>query len=510
MLRSSSSSSSASKARSWPPRYLSPVTPSEARNGDGPYVVQFANELCRSTKDTISGRAGSPLTMRPWQEKLLGHLFAKRADGRRKHRTALIGMPRKNGKSALGAAIGLYGLTMLGDGAEVYSCAGDREQARIVFGMAKRMVELEPDLGEIIKPYRDVLEVPSTGAVYRCLSAEAYTKEGLSPNLVLFDEVHVQPSDDLWNTMSLGSAAVTDPLVCGITTAGARTDSLGRDTLCYRLYQHGQKVAKKEITDPSFFFAWWEPKRGAEADHRDPRVWDESNPGFGDLNDREDFESTVIRTTETEFRTKRTNVFTVASESALPHGVWDARARPGQKPQGRLVIFVDGSWAGDSTGIVGCDETNHLFVVDCWEKRSDDGPDWRVPIGDVKHKIITVCKDEPVRLAGFDPFRWQATMSELEEDGIPVVEFPTNAVARIVPAWKRFYDGVLDGALTHDGDPRLARHVENMVLKYDRHGARPVKEHKNSERHIDLGICAVGALSIAADLTEDERGPELW
>ena len=478
-------------AKGWPPALLSPVRP--RAKSDGQQCVDFIEAFCRITKDSIAGRSGTELVLRPWQKSLLHGLLERRPDGRRKHRQALIGMPRKNGKSALGSGIALWGLFCGPDGGEVYSCAGEREQARIVFGAAKRMIEMDPELSGLAKLYRDAVEIPSTGSVYRVLSAEAYSKEGLNPSLVLFDEVHVQPNDELWNVMALASGARVDPLMVGITTAGSRTDTRGGDTLCYRLYQHGRQVAANEVDDPSFFFAWWEPRKGTECDHTDPKVWRESNPGYGDLVDPEDFESSVKRTPEAEFRTKRTNVWVVSSSSALPHGAWDANEDKSSH-DADLVLFCDGSWSGDSTGIVSAtvETTPHLDVVDLWE-RPADGEGWRVPIEDVEQTIIRTCREQSVRAVVFDPFRWQRTMQVLEAEGIPIMEFPTNSPARMVPAWKAFYDAVLDGGLTHSGDLRLSRHVENMRLKIDQQGARPVKETSSSQRHIDLGICAIGA-----------------
>jgi phage terminase large subunit-like protein len=467
------------------------------RRGDGKRVGEFIHAYCRTTKATVAGAAGEPLELREWQSKLLGHLFARRKDGRRRFRTALVGMPRKNGKSALGSGIALYGLLAEDPGAEVYSCAADRDQARIVFGVAKRMVELDRELSQETKLYRDAIEVPATGSVYRVLSSEAFTKEGLSPNLVVYDELHAAPDDELWNVMNLGSGARVDPLIVAVTTAGVRTDRFGQDTVCYRLYQHGRRVASGEVDDPSFFFAWWEPTKGTECDHADPRVWREANPGYGDLIDPEDFESVVRRTPESEYRTKRTNVWVTSTEAALPYGAWDARAGARGLVEGeRGVLFVDGSWNGDSTGIVGCTSDGYLFVVDCWERPLDD-PHWRVPVDDVEQTALDRAKGLGWPVA-FDPFRWQASMQRLERQGVSVIEFPTNSPARMVPAWKRFYDAVVDGELSHDGDQRLARHVENMRLKIDHLGARPVKESKMSQRHIDLGICAVGAHDIAA------------
>lgn len=477
------------------PRWLTKATPAEQRRGDGDRVVDLIDSYARITKETVAGKVGERIQVRPWQRSILRQMFARRTDGRRKFRQALIGVARKNGKSALGSGVALFGLLAEGDGAEVYSCAADRDQARIVFGTAKRMVELDEELSAWCKCYRDVIEVPSTGSVYRALSAEAYTKEGLSPTLVVFDEVHAQPDDELWNVMNLGSGARIDPLVLGITTAGSRTDSLGRDSLCYRLYQHGRRVAAGEVPDPSFFFAWWEP-RNEKADHADPKTWRQANPGLGDLCDPEDFASLLPRTPEAEYRTKRCNQWVVASESALPHGAWDACPVDTASLSG-CVLVVDGSWNGDCTGIIAVTPDLRVQTVGCWEAPPGD-LHWRVPIEDVKATVREQTKTLAARWVIFDPYRWQATMAELEAEGLPIMEFPAGSVARMVPAWKQFYDAVLDRRLSHDGDPRLARHVENMRLKIDASGARPVKEHKMSGRHIDLGICAVIGVACAA------------
>lgn len=200
------------KIKGWPPAILTPVPLADRRRGDGAAVSDFIEALCPQVKDSVGGRAGEPLVLRPWQRELMSHLFARRADKRLRHKVALIGLARKNGKSALGSGIALHGLLMGPRGGEVYSCAADRDQARIVFGSAKSMVESSPELSEATKVYRDAIEVPSTGSVYRVLSAEAFTKEGLSPTLVIYDELHAAPTSELWNVMTLAQAARYDAL----------------------------------------------------------------------------------------------------------------------------------------------------------------------------------------------------------------------------------------------------------------------------------------------------------
>lgn len=443
------------------------------------------------------------MVLRPWQRKLVNGLLAETPDGKLKHRSALIGMPRKNGKSALLTGLALWQLYCGPQGGEVYSVAGDREQARITFGAARRMIELNDELTATSKVYRDAIEDLATGSVWRVLSSDAPLKEGLSPTLVLVDEVHVIGAD-LWDVMALAGGSRREPLMVGITTAGARTDSLGRETIGYRLYQYGQRVASGETDDPTFYFAWWEPKAGSEADHHDPRVWRQANPGFGDIVAEADFASTVKRTAEAEFRTKRTNVWVVSQESALPHGQWDRLAAPRAIEPGEPVwLGFDGSYVGDSTAIVGCTADGYLFVCDAWERPPDDDH-WRVPIADVEARLLDLCRTYNVREVVCDPFRWQRSMQVLADEGLPIVEWPTNAVGRIVPAWQRFYDAAMDEQLHHDGDVRLARHMANMVLKRDSRGARPTKESKTSGRKIDLGIAAV----IAYDRATRAEAPD--
>ena len=101
------------------------------------------------------------------------------------------------------------------------------------------------------------------------------------------------------------------------------------------------------------------------------------------------------------------------------------------------------------------------------------------------------------RELAFDPARFQDFFARLEADGLPVVEWHTNALARMVPACQDFYSAVMERAVTHDGDPRLTEHIANAVLIEDHRGPRIVKEAKSSKRKIDLAVCAVGALAEA-------------
>jgi phage terminase large subunit-like protein len=483
------------KIQSWPPRWITPVAIADRKRGDGPLYTEFAEAVCRVTKDSVAAPAGELLHLRDWQKELLNYALARRPDGRMKHRVALIGMARKNGKSALAASMGLSALTLGGNGSEIYSCAADRDQARIVFGTAKRMVELDPELSSMFTLYRDVIEYKDKGSVYRALSAEAYTKEGLNPSpIVIFDEVHAQPNRELWDVMSLAGGARSDSLLLGITTAGVKTQANGQDSLAYSLYQYGQKLVKGELVDPSFFFAWWEPKN-PEADHRDKQLWIESNPGFADIVDAEDFESAVLRTPEAEFRTKRTNCFVSTATAWLPTGSWEALIDTERTPEPgeEVILAFDGAFSNDSTALVawllGGDKP-HLMVVGIWERPDDAEQGWHVPVAEVEQTIIDTFRNSnfQTREIVFDPARWQRTFMILDEQGMPVVSYP-NSAERMVPATQKFYEAVVNQSFTHDGDERMARHITNCVTKQSSRGVMVAKA--SSKRKVDAAVAAI-------------------
>lgn len=490
-----------------PPTFASPEPVGETTTG-GEVVSQFIEQHCRITKDSVAGKSGQLLRLRDWQQWLLNRLYTKNVDNNYVYRTALIGVPRKNGKSGIGSSVALTNLVLGPDGGEVYSCAADRDQARIVFGSAKRMVEMDPDLSGICKLYRDAIHVPSTGSVYRVLSSEAFTKEGLSPTCVVYDELHAAPNPELWDVMQLAMGARTSPQLIGITTAGVKFDQTGQESICYRLYQHGKRVATGEVDDPTFLFVWWEPDN-LDADWHDVEVWKRANPGFGDLCSESDFHSVIKRTLESEFRTKRLNQFVNVNKAWLPSGKWEARKHAAgatlPEPDTEIVIGFDGSYSGDSTGLVGCTMDGHIFVIEAWEKPPDDNDQWRVPISEVEQTIRDACAKWRVLEIACDPYRWQRTMEALADEGLPIVEWPTGSPARMVPACAKFFDAVVsdEGQLTHDGDKRIARHIDNCVVKVDGKGPRIVKDHRGSPRKIDLAVCAVIAYDRAVSYQDD-------
>ena len=500
---------------SWPPAWLTPVPQEAIELGrEMEPVVGFVEAFGMITKDSVAGKAGSPLVLRDWQKSLLEHLFAWDKGGLR-NRVSLVGMPRKSGKSALGSMLGLYSLILGPRGAEVYSVAAEKEQARIVFADAKRTVEASPELSALTKLYRDAIELPSFNSVYRVLSAESVTKEGLSPTTVIFDELHAQPDRELFDVFSLamGARGKMSTLIA-ITTAGVRSDRTGKDSIAFTLYNYGKRLASGEEKDDTFFMAWWEAPEGA--DHRDPETWRAANPGFGDLNAESDFHSAIKRTPEAEFRIKRCNQWVSSVETWLPAGSWDECAgEVTLTSDDEIVLGFDGSYNGDASVIVGAvvpkgDEPVKVFMVKAWEKDLEhDGPEWRVDIGEVEQTVLDFCQKHNVKEIACDPFRWQRSMEFLENQGLPVVAFPQSP-QRMIKACAGFFDLVAEKRLVHDGDPLLARHIGNTAIKLTPAGPHIKKENPNSPRKIDAAVAAILAVDRASGKIEETVVPEFF
>lgn len=178
--------------------------------------------------------------------------------------------------------------------------------------------------------------------------------------------------------------------------------------------------------------------------------------------------------------------------------VYDECRVPREIPDGADVILaLDGSRKGDSTGVMVVErgEFPHSVVGGLWEQDEND-PDWRVDILDVEDAIRAMRMRWNVLELCADPYGWARTMQVMAEEGLTVVEFPQSP-QRMSPATMRLRAMLNTRAVTHDGDPRLARHVSNAVLKESSRGTHLAKETTWSKRRIDLAVCWVMALDRA-------------
>ena len=238
-------------------------------------AVRFFERLLVHTKGEW---AGQPFVLEDWQrDEIIKPLFGwKRAsDGMRRYRTAYIEIPRKNGKSSMAAGIALLLLFADGEpGAEVYSAAADRDQASIVFNVAKDMVADSIHLAKRANVYKKSIVVGATRSVYRVLSADAYTKHGLNAHGVIVDELHVQPTRDLVDVLVTSTGSRRQPMVVFITTAG-----FDRESVCWEYHEYARQVLEGILEDDTFFAYVAAADEGD--DWLDEEIWRKANPNLG-------------------------------------------------------------------------------------------------------------------------------------------------------------------------------------------------------------------------------------
>lgn len=230
------------------------------------HVIDFFGFLKHSKGEW----AGKPFVLEPWQQFAIWVLFGwKRADGLRRFRTAYIEVPRKNGKSTLAAGIALYLLVADGEsGAEIYSAATKRDQAKITWSEAVRMVQKSPALSRMVRHWRssDNLSVEATASKFQPLGADADNMDGLNVHGVIIDELHAHKTRQVVEVLETATAARRQPLVFEITTAGSDQASI-----CFEHHEYSQSVLETTVEDDTWFaFIACLDK---DDDWIDPAVW---------------------------------------------------------------------------------------------------------------------------------------------------------------------------------------------------------------------------------------------
>ena len=211
-------------------------------------AISFIEKFCTHTKGEL---AAKPFLLEDWQKEIVGNIFGWKDEktNLRKYRTVFVEVPRKNGKTTLCAAISLYMLFADSErGSEVYAAAGDRNQAGIVFEIAKGMILNSQELTSRSKVFRNSITHEAKGNFFQAISSDSKTKHGFNANCIIFDELHTQPNRDLWDTLTTSTGSRRQPLTIAITTAG-----YDRQSICYEVYDYAKKVQDGAIDDDTFY-----------------------------------------------------------------------------------------------------------------------------------------------------------------------------------------------------------------------------------------------------------------
>ena len=464
--------------------------------------------------------AGKPFWLLPWQEQIIRDIFGVvKEDGTRQFRTAYVEIPKKNGKSELAAAIALYMLYADGEASpEVYGAAADRQQASIVFDVAKRMVEMTPALlkrSKIMGATKRIVNFTNAG-FYQVLSAEVGTKHGLNVSALCLDELHAQPNRNLFDVLTKGSGdARLQPLYFLITTAG--TD---RNSICFEVHNKAKDILKGTRIDPSFYPVLY----GLDDadDWGDEENWYKANPSLGytiQLDRVRDAyrEALTNPAEENVFRQLRLDQWVSSSVAWIPEHIYDQGDIPIDidSLKGRecycgldlsstsditaFVMVFPPLYEGDKYTVVPHfwlpRETLQLRVrrdhvpYDVWEKRGL----FHVTEGNVidynfvRKTINDLHKDFNIREIGVD--RWNATqlITDLEGDGFTMVPIGMG-FKDMSPGMKELYKLLLEGKIIHGGNPVLRWMAGNVVAEVD--AAENIKPSKKKSTEKIDGIVA--------------------
>ena len=502
-----------------PSRFMLPTSHYDKAKADR--AVKFIENLCH----TKGKWAGKRFWLLPWQEQLIRDIFGiVKPDGYRQFRTAFVEICKKVGKSELAAAVALYLLYADNEpSAEVYGAAADRQQASIVFDVAKQMVEMSPALlkrSKLMTATKRIVNYGNSG-YYQVLSAEVGGKHGFSVSGLVFDEIHTQPNRQLYDVLTKGSSdARQNPLHFIITTAG--TD---RHSIAYELHTKAVDILEGRRVDPTFYPVVYGLKD--DEDWEDEANWYKVNPSLGYTVDIERLrdayrEAKQNPADEVTFKWLRLNMWVSSTVAWIPDAIFmkgneeiDLPALEGRDCYGGLDL----SSTGDITALVLMfpprDEDEKYILLpffwvpketipqrvkaasvpyDIWEKQgyllSTEG---NVIHYDFIEKFINDLA-EKYHIVEIAVDRWNATqmIQNLEGDGFTMVPFGQGFASMSGPT-KDFYRLLMEGQIIHGGHPVLRWMAGNVVVDTDPAGNIKVTKAKSKEK-IDGIVAAIMAL----------------
>lgn len=502
-----------------PSRFMLPTSHYDKAKADR--AVKFIENLCH----TKGKWAGKRFWLLPWQEQLIRDIFGiVKPDGYRQFRTAFVEICKKVGKSELAAAVALYLLYADNEpSAEVYGAAADRQQASIVFDVARQMVEMSPALlkrSKLMTATKRIVNYGNSG-YYQVLSAEVGGKHGFSVSGLVFDEIHTQPNRQLYDVLTKGSSdARQNPLHFIITTAG--TD---RHSIAYELHTKAVDILEGRRVDPTFYPVVYGLKD--DEDWEDEANWYKVNPSLGYTVDIERLrdayrEAKQNPADEVTFKWLRLNMWVSSTVAWIPDAIFmkgneeiDLASLEGRDCYGGLDL----SSTGDITALVLMfpprDEDEKYILLpffwvpeetipqrvkaasipyDIWERQgyllSTEG---NVIHYDFIEKFINDLA-EKYHICEIAVDRWNATqmIQNLEGDGFTMVPFGQGFASMSGPT-KDFYRLLMEGQIIHGGHPVLRWMAGNVVVDTDPAGNIKVTKAKSKEK-IDGIVAAIMAL----------------
>lgn len=502
-------------------------------------VIEFV-QMLKLTGDFY----GQPFVLLDWQYETIWDVYGTvKDDGCRQYRFAYLEIPKKNGKTETIAKLGLNHLVCDGPSGQIYCCAADKEQASLVYIAAKQTIEQDEDLAQLLKiiDSKKMIINRETGTFLRVLSAEAFTKHGINPTVVIFDELHAQPNRDLWDVMTFGSgAARREPLWWIITTAG---DDPDKHSIGWEVHEYARRVRDGEIDDPYWYVRMYNAPD--ECDIFDESIWFQVNPSLGKTINIESVRQEAIgarndAAKEKLFRWLRLNQWVSLKKIGWQplslwdqtEGNWDLAELVGKK----CYIGLDLSSTTDITGeclIFPPQEgfTDWRVIYEAWipeesmkqrilrdhvpydrwvnQKYLHATPGNIIDYDFVEARIVAQSKQYEIKLLCTDPWNSRMLTQRLMKTGIEVVEVGQN-MANMSPAMKEIERLMKSGQMTHEVNPLARWCFGNVNIAVDGNGNIKPMKNKSIEK-IDLIVAEINAMAIAIKMegqtsVYEERG----
>ncbi len=502
-----------------PTRFMLPTSHYDKAKADR--AVKFIENL----RHTKAKWAGKRFWLLPWQETLVRDIFGiVKEDGTRQFRTAYVEICKKVGKSELAAAIALYLLYADNEpSAEVYGAAADRQQASIVFDVAKRMVELTPALlkrSKIMGATKRIVNYSNAG-IYQVLSADVGNKHGFSVSGLVFDEIHNQPNRNLYDVLTKGSSdARANPLHFIITTAGN-----DRNSIAFELHTKALDILNGRREDPTFYPVVY--GLADDEDWTDEKNWYKVNPSLGYTVEidrlRDAFrEAQQNPADEVTFRWLRLNQWVSSTVAWIPDQIYalgneaiDMESLKGRECYGGLDL----SSSGDITAFVLVfppynGKEKYVILPFFWvpqdtiplrvRRTSVPYDKWQaqgylmategnvIHYGFIEKFIDDLGKIYNIKEIAYD--RWGAVemTQALEGMGFTVVPFG-QGFSSMSPPTKRFYELLMEGKMIHGAHPVLRWMAGNVVVDTDPAGNIKVTKRRSPDK-VDGIVAAIMAL----------------
>jgi phage terminase large subunit-like protein len=416
----------------------------------------------------------------------------RRSSARRRYKRAGWGMGKGNGKTPVAGFIGAYELCGgVAASPRVIIGAASLKQGNLVFGDLKTGVSNEgAPLEPYVEPYDLRVFLREEEGVAERVAAVAGTNDGARATAFLADELHewTGRAEDVYDVVDGAVGKRKLGFTLWITTAGV----VGQSRLLETHYAYGKKLASGELLDDETLFEWYEADEGLDLDDPDQRLTAilQANPAVGIFNSLEFIEHRFQTLPRYKFVRYHTNRPSQSETSWLPPGAWDECAQIERDvPDGsEVVLAFSGTYDNDAAGLVAVTPDGHVVTLGCWEDPAG------VDREEVDAELDKAMMRYRVRRLVCNPMGWHEEISRWSRTYRKrVAEFDwAHQLRRRADACSKFFTAVKTRALTHDGDPRMDRHLASAEVHEPREGAYITQGGRESSP-ISLAVAAVMA-----------------